>query len=267
MANPPKLVSIITIVYNGVNHIEKTIESVLGQTYKHIEYIIIDGGSTDGTIEVIKKFEPRLAYWVSEPDKGISDAFNKGIKKAKGQIIGIINADDWYEETAVELAVKNMEGFDIVYGDLQFLKNGKRDFILQGNHKDLTRVMTVNHPTAFVRKEIYETYGLFDEKYRCAMDYDLMLRFKINNCRFKHIPAVLTNMRWNGMSDKNWLTGCKETLNIKNKYLPDQKVANTLFFLKHVLGIAIPKWLEKLNLHSVVKAYRKRLSAQKKIYN
>jgi len=263
----PPLVSIVTIVYNGEKHIEQAINSVLNQTYKRIEYIIIDGGSKDDTISIIKKYESALAYWISEPDKGISDAFNKGLIRATGEIVGILNADDWYEQSAVEQAVNNIEESDIVYGDLQLWKNGKPDFILQGNDHDLAQVMTINHPTAFVRREIYDRYGVFDRRYRCAMDYDVMLRFKVNHCRFKHIPSVLANMRWSGTSDKNWLQGCKETLRIKNNYLPQRKIGNHLFYIKHVIGIAIPKWLEKLHLNGVVKSYRKRFSAQKKIYN
>ena len=99
------LVSIITIVFNGGKHLQQTIESVLGQSYSNIEYIIIDGGSKDSSVSIIEKYSAQLAYWTTEPDKGISDAFNKGIKKTKGQIIGIINADDWYEADTVQQVV------------------------------------------------------------------------------------------------------------------------------------------------------------------
>src|SRR6478736_3483755 len=102
------LITIITIVYNGEKHLEQTIRNVLDQNYDHLQYIIIDGGSTDQSVEIIKKYEKKLHYWISEKDKGISDAFNKGIAKATGEIIGIINADDWYESGALERVGREM---------------------------------------------------------------------------------------------------------------------------------------------------------------
>src|SRR5882724_3849250 len=171
------LVSIITIVYNGEEHIEGTIKSVLDQTYPNIEYILIDGGSTDGTIEIINKYRHAIAFFISEKDSGISDAFNKGIRRANGEIIGIINADDWYENDTVAKVVEQIGDSDISYGDLRLLKNGKTDFILKGDHNYLDREMTINHPTVFAKRKCYEQFGLFDIKYKCAMDYDLVLRF------------------------------------------------------------------------------------------
>jgi glycosyltransferase involved in cell wall biosynthesis len=265
MVNSP-LVSIVTIVYNGEKYIGDTIKSVIGQTYKNIEYIIIDGGSTDGTLGVIKGFGSSVTSLISEKDEGISDAFNKGVKMAKGEIIGIINADDWYEKDAVEKAVKKMEEADIVYGDMRLWKDGKADFVLKGDKEFIEKEMTVNHPTVFIRRTCYEKFGFFDKDYRCAMDYDLLLRFKVNNCRFGRVPEVLANMRWEGFSDANWLLGCRETLRIKNKYLPARKMENQLYFYKHILAIAIPRFLKKAGLNFVVKFYRSRFSRLKKVY-
>src|SRR5262245_19759519 len=149
MYNKP-LVSIITVAYNADRFIEKTIQSVLSQTYSPIEYIIIDGGSTDNTADVIKKYADRIAYWYSEKDNGISDAFNKGLNKATGDIIGIINADDWYESDTIEKVVNNFGDSDVTYGDLQIWKGTEKDFILKGDHTLLAREMTVNHPTVFI---------------------------------------------------------------------------------------------------------------------
>lgn len=260
------LVSIITIVYNGEKFIEKCIKSVLDQSYPCIEYIIVDGGSTDHTVDIIKRYADSITSWISEKDKGISDAFNKGLRLAKGEIVGIINADDWYESYAVQRAAQAIGDFDIVYGDLRLWKNDKVDFVLQGNHEYLEREMTVNHPTVFVKRECYEKYGLFSTQFKCAMDYDLMLRFKINHCRFGYIPAVLANMRWEGLSDTQWLLGCKETLLIKNKYLPSQKFRNRLYFYKHILANAVPKMLVKLRMDFIIKKYRSSFSKIKKTY-
>ncbi|HLI93939.1 MAG TPA: glycosyltransferase, partial [Puia sp.] len=109
------MVTIITIVYNGEKHIAETMESVGGQTYPNIEYIIVDGGSTDNTLSIVDRFKDKVTHVISERDRGISDAFNKGIRMAKGGIIGIINADDWYEKDAVEKIVGRIEGYDVAY--------------------------------------------------------------------------------------------------------------------------------------------------------
>jgi glycosyltransferase involved in cell wall biosynthesis len=260
------LVSIITIVYNGERYIENAIRSVMHQTYRPIEYIVIDGGSTDGTLAVIKQYESFITHWISEKDAGISDAFNKGLKLATGEIIGILNADDWYEPGAVEKAVSKMVDCEVVYGDLRLWKDGKTDFVLRGDHGFLEKEMTINHPTVFVRKTCYDRFGLFDTAYRCAMDYDLLLRFKVNQCRFAYVPDVLTNMRWEGLSDTRWLLGCRETLAIKNKYLPDRRLRNRLYFYKHVLAIGLPKFLDRSGLGFVVRFYRSSFSRVKKVY-
>jgi len=265
MDNKP-LVSIITVAYNADPFIEKTIQSVLSQTYSPIEYIIIDGGSTDNTVDILKGYSDRIAYWISEKDEGISDAFNKGILRSKGEIIGIINSDDWYEKDAVEKVVSTIKDADVVYSDMQLWKNDEKDFVVKGDHQFLTKEMTVNHPSVFVRKECYTQFGLFDTQYELAMDYDLMLRLKINDRRFVYIPEILANMRWAGLSDKNWLTGCKETLLIKNKYIPRKKINHLLYFFKHVLAIAISKILRKTETDFLIKTYRSRFAKVKKIY-
>jgi glycosyltransferase involved in cell wall biosynthesis len=236
------VVSIITIVYNGERYISDTIRSVAAQTYPHIEYIVVDGGSTDRTLEVVDRFKDAVSAVITEKDRGISDAFNKGIRLASGQIIGIINADDWYEPDAVAKAVQYLEGFDVVYGDLQQWKDGKPDFIARADHQLLTREMTVNHPTVFVRRECYDRFGLFDEQYKCAMDYDFVLRLFVGGCRFNHVPAVLANMRWGGVSDSQWKLGCRETLRIKNNYLPARKWLNRLYYYKHMLAIRMSRF-------------------------
>ena len=267
MSPSTPLVSIITIVFNGELHLEQTIKSVLEQTYYNIEYIIIDGGSTDGSVSIIKKYSDKLAYWISEKDEGISDAFNKGIAKATGGIVGLINADDWYEPNAVETVIKTIENYDVLYGRLALWKSGKQDVIFTGDHQHLIKEMTINHPTVFVKRYCYLEDGLFDTRYKYAMDYDFVLRLFINARRFKYTPHVLANMRWEGLSDKQWYNACKEVLAIKNKFFPHKKLKNKLHFLKQVAAIRIGKLLPKLRLEILVKFYRSRLSAVKKIYS
>ncbi len=260
------LVSIITIVYNGENVIEKTIQSVLLQSYKKVEYIIIDGGSSDNTVAIIKKYEQRIGYWISEKDTGISNAFNKGIKHAKGEIIGLINASDWYEPNTIQKIVSNIGAFDIAYGNLRYWKHDLFLYIQKANHNLLKREMRVNHPTVFVKKSCYTKWGYFDEQLKCAMDFDMLLRLQINGCSFIYIDSVLANMQLNGLSDKNWYLGCKETLAIKNKYLPEHKLTNTFYFAKHVIAIWLSKALGKTFFSPIIKYYRTFFSRVKKEY-
>jgi glycosyltransferase involved in cell wall biosynthesis len=261
-----KLLTVITVVYNGEKYIENTILSVINQSYQHIEYIIIDGGSTDNTLSIIEKYRRQITVVVSEKDRGISDAFNKGLRLAKGEMIGIINADDWYEKNTLEEIADNMEGADVLYGNMRFWSNEEVDFLQVGEHQLLNREMTINHPSVFIRRTIYEKFGLFDESYRYAMDYDLILRLWVNGCRFRHISKVLANMRLGGASDVNWKAGCRETLQIKNKYLPQHKWLNQLYYYKHIMAISIPKFLNKTPVAFIVKMYRSHYSMVKKQY-
>lgn len=224
------LVSLITIVYNGEKHLEKTILSVIHQTYPNIEYIIIDGGSTDNSVSIIRKYENKLAYWVSEPDKGISDALNKGIKKAKGEIIGFINADDCLEPDAVENVMKAYSPGMIIYGNVCFWENNIKVRTTKSDHTRLKEGMTLAHPAVYVPKALYEQFGNFDTKFKIAMDYDLLLRFYMNKAAFKKIDRVLVNMNLGGISDKNWLAAIKEELNSKNRYF--NRVVNLYHFVK-----------------------------------
>ncbi|MGN6162928.1 MAG: glycosyltransferase family 2 protein [Flavisolibacter sp.] len=260
------LVSIVTIVYNGEQYLEQTIQSVLQQSYPNIEYIIIDGGSKDGSVNIIKKYENKLAYWVSEKDKGVSDAFNKGIAKANGEIIGLINADDWYEINTLEKVVSVMNKFDIAYGDLRLWKNEKPEAIFQGEYSYLHNEMTLNHPTVFIKKAIYQQHGLFDLNYKYAMDYDLLLRLKLKGCSFVRVPDVLANMRWEGISDRQWFGACKEVAIIKDKYMPHKKFSNKLYFFKQITVIAVGKFLQQIHLGRIVRFYRSTLSPVKKRY-
>ena len=200
------LVTVITVCYNCEDTIRETIESVLHQTYTNIEYIIIDGLSTDRTLDIIKEYEPlfegRMRY-ISERDNGIYNAMNKGIRMAGGQLIGLINGDDYYELDAVEAAVRNMNSArcQVIYGYMRVLKENIPKYIAKGNHKNLNKEM-ISHPTCFVTRRTYQKYGLFLEWFKVAADYELMLRlYGKEDVVFTQVRKVQAYFRLGGASD------------------------------------------------------------------
>ena len=206
-------VTIITVVYNGAKTVRHCIESVLGQDFPDIEYIVIDGGSTDGTQEIVREFGSKIAQFVSERDKGIYDAMNKGIQLATGDIIGILNSDDFYAyHSAISDGVEKMETENAqgCYGDLVYVDAAnelviKRQWI-SGNYKQgaFLNGWMPPHPAFFVKKELYSQYGLFRLDFGSAADYELMLRF-IHKAGIKmaYVPKVLVKMRTGGVSNSN----------------------------------------------------------------
>ncbi len=204
MIHRPKI-SVITVVYNGEKHLEETILSVIKQSFANLEYIIIDGGSTDGTINIIKKYESKINYWITEPDNGIYDAMNKGLAKASGEFVGIINSDDFYEPEALSIianeVTKNPET-DVFFGDLYILNKNLADKQLQTYKKGykLNKGFSIWHPTVFVKNQCYKKYGSFDISFKIAADYELLLRLKKNGCFFKYINKPITNFREGGIS-------------------------------------------------------------------
>jgi len=215
------LISIITVVYNGENHLEETILSVINQTYDNVEYIIIDGGSTDGTLQIINKYDDKIDYWISEKDEGISDAFNKGIQYACGKIIGLINADDWYEIEALSSVVKvfsENHGFGVLCGSMKLHMKGTWR-ILYSKPYLLWFGMTVVHPSTFVKMEVYRSFGLFDTELRYAMDYDLLLRFYTSSVKFfEYDHCILSNMRSGGVANSNRIEAYNEVIAIAKQY-------------------------------------------------
>jgi glycosyltransferase involved in cell wall biosynthesis len=222
------LVSIITPCYNSGKTIEKTLQSIENQTYKNIEYIIIDGASTDNTMEIIERHKTNLLNLkiVSEKDSGIYEAMNKGIKLASGELIGIVNSDDWYENDTVEQVVNVYKGnkYEVVYGMQRNYKDNKEKSIILYRHEFLSE-QNINHPTCFVTKDTYKDFGSFDTNYRSAADYDLMLRFWENNkITFTPVMRILSNFQLGGMSGsqtgvrENALIRCKHGYMSKKKY-------------------------------------------------
>lgn len=208
-------VTIISAVYNSNKTIRKSIDSVIYQDYPLVEYIIVDGKSSDCSMKVIKNYlKMNLSIkLISEKDDGVYDAFNKGIEMATGDIIGFVNADDFLNSKTIISEIVSMmksESLDGVYGDLQYIyKNNPQTIIRSWKsldyHKSLLKKGWMPpHPTLFLKKEVYEKHGLFDLSYKISADYDFILRiFKDSELKFGYLPKVITKMRTGGISNRN----------------------------------------------------------------
>lgn len=206
-------ISIVTVCFNSRKTIEDTLQSVLSQEYKNYEHIIIDGGSTDGTVEVIEQYtkkEGNHIRWISEPDRGLYDAMNKGVRLAAGDVIGILNSDDIYADEKVLGIIANRfmtTNCDATYSNLLFkdeeLKQTKRVWIAgKGN---ITTGWHPPHPTLYIKSDVFRRLGEFKLKYTIAADFDLMVRMmKMPNLRLSYINKVLIYMRIGGASTGNF---------------------------------------------------------------
>ena len=207
-AKPEPLVSITTVTYNSEKTLARTIESVLAQTYNHIEYLIVDGFSADGTLEVAERYRERFAergfrYTImSEKDKGMYDAINKGIRLSQGSIIGNINSDDWYEASAVEKAVEFLEktGCDYMYADLRMIRPDNKSFIKHAKQQRLATSRGWNHPTQFARREIHERLPYKVESLHD--DFDLFLKVRKSGYSIGVLNEVLADFTMEGVSHK-----------------------------------------------------------------
>jgi glycosyltransferase involved in cell wall biosynthesis len=262
------LVSIITIVFNDEKHIRQTIDSVLQQSYTPVEYIIIDGGSRDGTVAIIREYEQDIDFWQSETDAGVSDAFNKGIQAARGEFIGLINSGDWYEIDTVTHIVDAFEEdseVGVVCGALQFWKGRRREYLCHSVPHLLQREMTVTHPTCFVRAELYHRLGLFSTDYTLAMDYELLLRFQQQGVKFLSLALVLANMQHDGVSEVNWKRALRETHKARIMLLDGSIFTCRIYYFFLVAKRQLRMILEKFGLTSLLHFYRSKLALVKKV--
>jgi len=213
--NEMPTVTIITVVFNGENNLEKTINSIINQTYKNIEYIIIDGGSTDHTIDIIKKYEHVIDYWVSEPDAGIYDAWNKGLRLASGQWIAFVGADDTYEIDAIEKYVNYINQIKQINHIYPEYISSKVNLVTNGNivrvigdkwrWNIFKKYMNTAHVGSLHKRTLYENYGLYDTRYKICGDYELLLRPK-NKLKTGFINCITANMELGGISNQNMQT-------------------------------------------------------------
>lgn len=205
--NTPKI-SIITITYNSEKTLEETIQSVVTQDYDNLEYLIIDGGSKDHTLDIVNKYQNKISTVVSEPDKGISDAFNKGIKLATGEIIGIINSDDILLPNALNTLSDNYEESVDVYRGNTISWNDQTETKLRGmpsmefSARGIRR-RNVSHQSTFVTKRTYQQWGGYDVNLKFMMDADLLIRLYEAGTKWKYVNADLALSRSGGVTDKN----------------------------------------------------------------
>ena len=193
--------SIITVCYNSEKTIERTIASLRNQTFRNFEYIIIDGGSTDSTLEIIKRNQDVVSVLVSEKDKGIYDAMNKGINIASGDMVGIINSDDWYEIDALEnmYKISSSQSNIVIHGLCRYFNNNEINKIIGYHHSNLP-LYSISHPSCFVSRSLYVEKGKFNTKYKVAADYDLLLRFYLDRVKFIFIESIIANFQNGGAS-------------------------------------------------------------------
>jgi glycosyltransferase involved in cell wall biosynthesis len=250
LARPqPGLVSVVTVSFNSVRTIGRTIDSVVAQSYPMVEYIVIDGGSTDGTAELLRSREHDIHLWVSEPDRGISDAFNKGIALAAGEYLALVNSDDWLEprQLAMAVAALGSSTADFVFGDLMLhVEDDRPSHVFRGD-RDYARTIRfsmphVNHPTVVCRRKVYDTNGMFDTTLRAAMDYEWLLRGYKAGVVGLYVPGIVGHMSMEGISNRDFSLGLREVRDTSVRYGYPSGLAQLRFLVRLFRGRA-RRWL------------------------
>ena len=216
-------ITIITVVYNGGEFLESCIRSVISQSYSNIEYIVIDGGSTDSSLSIIDKYRDRISVFVSEKDGGIYDAMNKGIRLAAGDVIGILNSDDFFADDSVIAGVAaafSKPEADVVYGDLWYVKRQDPQKVVRKwesgpfRRKAMAWGWMPAHPTFYARADVYRKYGSYNLKFKSAADYELMLRFLyLNESNSVYLRRVFVMMRVGGVSNRSVYNRLRAAIN------------------------------------------------------
>lgn len=225
--------SIITVNLNNKDGLQKTIDSVISQTFKDFEWIVIDGGSTDGSKELIEKYSDYISYWVSEPDKGIYNAMNKGIRIAKGEYLEFLNSGDiLYDMNTLTSFFSLAKDYDILFGNAMAYKKGKLEKLYYQNDYltcyYLTK-STINHQCAFIKKRLFEKYGCYDESLRVVSDWKFFFEtIVIHNCSVNHIDIDVVIYDTTGFSSIYTDLLNKEKMQILKQYLPDYAVDDYL---------------------------------------
>jgi glycosyltransferase involved in cell wall biosynthesis len=221
------LITVITVVYNAAAQLEQTIVSILGQSYANIEYIVIDGGSTDGTLDVIRKYDDKIAYWLSEPDRGIYDAMNKGILLASGDWINFMNAEDsFYRADVVErvAAAAADDTADLIYGHCEMIYGPGSSFIWKaGRLESLWSGMVFRHQSLFTKSSICKRYT-FDLGFKVGADFAFIYTCYRNHLTFRKLDIIISTARLGGISDIQLLTGIRDMYRAVVRHQDELKV-------------------------------------------
>lgn len=268
VSNSPPVVSVVTVVLNGRAHVADTIESVLAQEDVALEYWVIDGGSSDGTQDIIRSHSDRLAGWVSEPDEGIADAFNKGLARARGDYIMFLNADDALAHPralADLVSAARAAGWPaVVYGDCDLIDPASGEFLYQAViNYDRERFLareTLPHPGMLMNKRYFEQFGRFDTGFRVAMDYELFLR-GIPEIGALRVPGVVTRVRAGGISARNRQLVIDETLRALRMHAHISRAGEVWVRAAYAMRGAARRALEGAGLYRVFDKARRRGSA------
>lgn len=220
-------ISIVTVCYNSAGTIRRTLESVRAQHYKDLEYIVIDGGSTDGTVDILKEYEDVITDWSSEPDGGIYDAMNKGIKKSSGDLITFLNSDDWYEEDVLGDVAKCFEDTqtDIIYGNFIMQDGEDRQYVYELDNINLEELhykWLLCHQALFYKRTLFEVWGGYDTSYKAAADYEWTLRAYVNGVKFEHLPRMVCRFSIGGFSVIHEEDSIEELRRLQINLLPEQ---------------------------------------------
>jgi len=255
------LITIVTVVFNGEEYLEKTMLSVINQTYDNVEYIIIDGGSTDGTLEIIKKYEDKVDYWISEKDEGIYDAMNKGIDLAIGTWVNFLNAGDIYENKNI-IEYLNFNESNLLYGKVRNISNDIYNNTFTGyrvSKKDYYYKMPICHQAIFYKTELFKKIGKYDMRFKVSADHEWMLRYYTKeNDKSLFQDIVIAKYLLDGFSVKNALIARKERYHISNIYY-----YNKINYIKYLTSLIKVYGFWFLNRINALQAYRK----IKKIYD
>lgn len=230
------LVTVITVVFNGQASLAQAMASVQSQSYGNIEYIIIDGGSTDRSLEIIESFGEAVDYWLSEADHGIYEAMNKGIGLARGELIGLLNADDYYEPEAVRWVVAEYvkePAAAIFYGNNYVVQEDLKLRYKSYPHMKYWLGMCLCHQAMFVHREVYQAIGLYDGNYGLAADYELILRAFFKKIPYRHVNKFLVNYRNTGLSSHDYLRSIGEAKHIHQRYFPRLNFARAVYLLRY----------------------------------